>query len=263
MAEWIFPSNPNIYRTDDALHDSPYIEWTQTKNAKNLRKDDIVYIYISAPVQEIHWKCLVTDVMRFSGQADDSAYYVDPLARPSSDPTAKLKMLLEYDIPEMLSFEKLKEHGIKGSIMGPRKVGPELSRYLAEVENIQSSEAYIEEYIEELPSDELRELAIKYSGKAAKKEVKTSTVYVRKKIIANYVKDRAKGVCQLCGQPAPFIDRKGKPYLESHHIVWLSNDGDDAIENAVALCPNCHKKMHVLNDAEDVAFLKLKAQENK
>lgn len=37
-------------------------------------------------------------------------------------------------------------------------------------------------------------------------------------------------------KPAPFNDRKDKPYLETHHIVWLAPDGADMIENAVALC---------------------------
>jgi 5-methylcytosine-specific restriction protein A len=32
--------------------------------------------------------------------------------------------------------------------------------------------------------------------------------------------------------------------------------GDDTIENTVALCPNCHRKMDVLNDAQDTQFLK-------
>lgn len=24
---------------------------------------------------------------------------------------------------------------------------------------------------------------------------------------------------------------------------WLSNDGEDTIDNTIALCPNCHRKM--------------------
>lgn len=51
---------------------------------------------------------------------------------------------------------------------------------------------------------------------------------------------------------APFIDAKGEPYLEVHHIIWLSHGGADTIENTVALCPNCHRKMHILQSADDV-----------
>lgn len=84
----------------------------------------------------------------------------------------------------------------------------------------------------------------------------TSKTYVRDPYISEYAKRRAGGICQLCKKPAPFKDRDGDPYLESHHIVWLSNGGADSIENTVALCPNCHRKMHVLNDPRDVEKLK-------
>lgn len=60
-------------------------------------------------------------------------------------------------------------------------------------------------------------------------------------------KEKLKGFAQLCGNFAPFNDSEGKPYLESHHIIWLSKGGADSIDNTVALCPNCHKKMHIVN----------------
>lgn len=84
----------------------------------------------------------------------------------------------------------------------------------------------------------------------------TSNTYVRDQYIAEYSKIRAKGVCQLCNNPAPFTDKDGNPYLESHHIDWLSKGGEDSIDNTVALCPNCHRKMHVVNSYEDVQLLK-------
>lgn len=31
---------------------------------------------------------------------------------------------------------------------------------------------------------------------------------------------------------------------EVHHKVPLSAGGDDTVENAIALCPNCHRKAH-------------------
>lgn len=56
-------------------------------------------------------------------------------------------------------------------------------------------------------------------------------------------------------------DKDGNPYLESHHIIWLSKGGDDSIENTVALCPNCHRKMHVIADEKDVKLLQEKNKE--
>lgn len=82
-----------------------------------------------------------------------------------------------------------------------------------------------------------------------------STTYDRNPWVAEYAKRLANGICQLCYNPAPFVNKKGEPYLETHHAVWLSRDGDDTPENTVALCPNCHKKMHVLDLSNDVALL--------
>ncbi len=83
----------------------------------------------------------------------------------------------------------------------------------------------------------------------------------RNAYVTEYAKRRANGICQLCEQPAPFRDRKGNPYLETRHIVWLSKGVDDTIENTVALCPNCHRKMHSLNLPEDVRKLQQRREE--
>ncbi len=77
----------------------------------------------------------------------------------------------------------------------------------------------------------------------------------RDQYVSACVKRRAKGLCELCKKPAPFNNKVDEPYLESHHIRWLSQGGSDTIENCVALCPNCHRKMHVLNEKEDLAIL--------
>lgn len=86
----------------------------------------------------------------------------------------------------------------------------------------------------------------------------TVTQHKRNPYVAEEAKRRAKGVCELCEQPAPF-SKNGKPYLETHHIEWLAKGGKDRIENTVALCPNCHRKMHLLDREADVRVLKAKA----
>lgn len=79
--------------------------------------------------------------------------------------------------------------------------------------------------------------------------------------VAAYVKERANGVCQLCGKPAPFYNKTGEPFLECHHVVWIAKGGSDEPSNAVALCPNCHRKMHVLDMCADVQYLREKLRE--
>jgi 5-methylcytosine-specific restriction protein A len=77
------------------------------------------------------------------------------------------------------------------------------------------------------------------------------TVFVRDAAVAELAKRFADGTCDLCDEVAPFQNRASEPYLECHHIVWLANGGLDVIANTVALCPNCHRKMHVLNSEAD------------
>lgn len=75
--------------------------------------------------------------------------------------------------------------------------------------------------------------------------------YERNPYVVEYTKRRARGICELCNKPAPFKNNLGEPYLEVHHIEWLSQGGEDTAENTAALCPNCHRKIHVLNSNED------------
>ena len=111
-----------------------------------------------------------------------------------------------------------------------------------------------------LSDDELKE-RLKYVKKQAGKREVSSATYERNLYVAEFVKRKANGICRLCNEPAPFQDKSGAPYLESHHIVWLSKGGEDTIGNATALCPNCHRKMHVLNRKDDIEKLKLKSAE--
>ena len=86
-----------------------------------------------------------------------------------------------------------------------------------------------------------------------------SKQYERNQDVAELVKRRANGICELCENEAPFITKGGEPYLESHHIIWLSREGSDSVENAVALCPNCHRRMHSLDTKQDRETLMIKA----
>lgn len=72
----------------------------------------------------------------------------------------------------------------------------------------------------------------------------TTQVYKRSPYVVAEVLLRANGKCQRCKRDAPFLREDRTPFLEVHHIEWLSRGGDDSVENAIALCPNCHRQMH-------------------
>ena len=46
----------------------------------------------------------------------------------------------------------------------------------------------------------------------------------------------AGGKCERCGK---------ETYLEVHHIKSLREEGEDTLANTIALCPNCHKEIHL------------------
>lgn len=72
----------------------------------------------------------------------------------------------------------------------------------------------------------------------------TSTQFVRNGDVIVEVLERAKGICEECKKPAPFLRKDLTPYLEVHHVKPLSEGGEDTVENAKALCPNCHRAAH-------------------
>jgi 5-methylcytosine-specific restriction enzyme A len=74
-------------------------------------------------------------------------------------------------------------------------------------------------------------------------------VYKRDPEVRAYVLGLAKGKCELCTQLAPFLDSTGAHFLEVHHVVRLARGGADTPANTVALCPNCHRRLHYSADA--------------
>jgi predicted HNH restriction endonuclease len=94
-------------------------------------------------------------------------------------------------------------------------------------------------------SDEELKTRLPLSDELPEKRTVSTTVYVRNPFVVAAVLRRAKGVCEACGKDAPFKKRSdGTPYLEVHHKQPLAHEGWDNVGNAVALCPNCHRKAH-------------------
>lgn len=137
----------------------------------------------------------------------------------------------------------------------PLKRKDDNSKVIIDISDIEQSEKEKIKEVRKHSIEEIKEKAKKIEyNEVNTKEVKT--VYrERNQFIAEYTKERAKGVCDLCGKEAPFCDKNGKPYLESHHVITLAEGGPDGIYNTVAICPNCHRKIHVLNNKEDIKKL--------
>jgi hypothetical protein len=92
---------------------------------------------------------------------------------------------------------------------------------------------------------EARRNRLTKAPKIPKKFSVTSVAFERNPDVVAEVLERAKGICGRCKHPAPFVRRSDQsPYLEVHHIKPLAQGGEDTVANAIALCPNCHRKAH-------------------
>jgi 5-methylcytosine-specific restriction protein A len=101
------------------------------------------------------------------------------------------------------------------------------------------------------PLDSLRKLALEEAPGVATAKTQRSVVRNRSDAVRVYVLRRANGVCEGCGEPAPFDTVAGRPYLEPHHTRRLADGGPDHPRWVGALCPNCHTRIHYGADGED------------
>jgi len=79
----------------------------------------------------------------------------------------------------------------------------------------------------------------------------TTREYTRSTEVRRYVMKRADGVCEGCAEPAPFTSKTGEPYLHAHHVHELSDGGSDMRSTVIALCPNCHYRVHHGEDGDE------------
>ena len=263
MAEWLIPCNGRDYDYNAALRSLKTIEWHQSRPLTNVGIDDKIYIYASSPVQSIVWRCLVTDTHRQVSQIDDCQFFIPP--KPAGTyfpgPFIEITAEVEFTVGYHLSYKELKAHGLKSRIQGPLRLTDSVAQYVHQIEQMQDSPDALEQDAASLSDAALAALVQRYSQQPVRRYTTTSTTYSRNPYIATAARRRANGKCELCGNNAPFLNKKGEPFLESHHVVWLSRGGADSADNVAALCPNCHRRMHELDDPRDIAALKARIKQ--
>lgn len=293
--EWIIPCNTDYFDIGKALVALKMIDWKQPIQMKNANVGDLVYMYCkpSGKTGSILYKGAILEVNKYENIIDDLAFSVDD--RFASGPCCTLAMFRVYELGDELSYANLKAAGLKSRLQGPVVVKGSLADYLHSCDARQRqldrldgsipaeclvnfpitikentthnnsvvaplddthSEEEKEEHASSLGINDLEVIAKAQSRSQAVEVTRPTVQRIRDPYIAEYARRRANGICQLCGVPAPFNRSDGSPYLESHHIEWLSEGGADSVDNTVALCPNCHRKMHIVADPEDAEWLK-------
>ena len=128
---------------------------------------------------------------------------------------------------------------------------------LLSAQGIESLEAYVPTPDTHLLAERVSELRQRSLGAVPRGSVTpatvttTTTTFVRDPAVKAWVLQSADGNCEGCGSAAPFKGTDGLPYLEVHHVMPLSSHGSDKTTNAVALCPNCHRRCHYSVDRDE------------
>lgn len=78
----------------------------------------------------------------------------------------------------------------------------------------------------------------------------------RDPMVRQAVMQRSNGACEHCGQQG-FLTIGGEYYLESHHVIPLSEGGPDRESNVMALCPAHHREAHFGLERENLRALLL------
>ncbi len=81
----------------------------------------------------------------------------------------------------------------------------------------------------------------------AAKHESTGFVFDRSSEVRRVVLERAAGVCECCAASGFKMDN-GRVFLETHHVIPLSEKGRDREWNVIALCPNDHRRAHFGED---------------
>jgi 5-methylcytosine-specific restriction enzyme A len=115
----------------------------------------------------------------------------------------------------------------------------------------------------EVALQSLQRQLIATSSATSPGRISTVEYRARSAAVHRYALLRANGSCECCGEQAPFESECGVPYLEVHHLLRLADDGPDIPSNVAAVCPNCHRALHLSRTRHDLASSLAAAVEEK
>lgn len=273
MTHWIFQGNPDKFNLNEKLQGIQIIDWTVTfpKHQKMVSAGDVVFIW-RAQGSSKHTPGIVA-VGKIVGPVIPESFIPESYVQHSDylwfDRSIKpyiVKTFIElHDIrltksEGMLSLNDIKADPLLSKMRIVKiKTGSnfilteneyerlmqlwEMALMTTKVEYDKKLEKQIEESLK-LSKDERQKRGSQYPKIPLKTTVKQS-VFIRNPHVIVEVLERAGGLCERCLKPAPFLRYSDKtPYLEVHHRIPLAQGGEDTVQNARALCPNCHREAH-------------------
>ncbi|MBL1242104.1 MAG: hypothetical protein COB13_009660 [OCS116 cluster bacterium] len=136
MTSWLYPANVKFYDVLGAFA-APETYWPM--NSK-VEVDDLVYIYLAMPHKQIGFLCKIEQV---DFEQDEIIDQIKPYFKgdgkdgKSGKKFMRLKTIKSFELKEnsFTAYSLLKENGLAGMLMGPRKLdnNPALLHYIEEV----------------------------------------------------------------------------------------------------------------------------------
>ena len=123
MTHWLFPANTKFY---DVLAAFAETDTYWPSNAK-LAVGDVAYIYLAAPYKQIGFVC---DVAEVGLKQNSIMKYIRPFFKGEMDHKKPAKLFMKLKTRETvmlggetpLDYKHLKQNGLNGMLMGPRKL---------------------------------------------------------------------------------------------------------------------------------------------
>ena len=151
----------------------------------------------------------------------------------------------------MVALQSVMNHltylqGITGNEPGLRRVHADFVDRLRQMAAFDEASLSLDDQVTQALADapEARAARLQQAPSMPEQHVVLTRVFKRNPDVIAEVLSRANGECEGCARDAPFLRTDGRPYLEVHHRQPLAEGGPDTVENAIALCPNCHRERH-------------------
>ena len=130
MKSWLLPCNPKYYDIKGVYENLKTVDWKQSVSKAEV--GDLAYIYVSAPIGAVAYKCEVVAVNKAVPTVDDRRFHINAKAYAEYGKYMELKFIGSYDREE-LGFAALGEHGLKGRVQCQRSIDGELKDYIEEM----------------------------------------------------------------------------------------------------------------------------------
>ena len=130
MSTWLLPCNPKYYDIEGVYRNLDSVDWKQS--VTKVEVGDIAYIYVSAPVGGIAYKCVVEEINKSAATIDDLRFHINSANYANYGRYMQLKFIEKYNMEELL-YPALSENGLKGRVQCQRSISSELEEYIRKV----------------------------------------------------------------------------------------------------------------------------------